>query len=166
MSIRQVRQRCERLLKDVSVPDPFDAETFRDVVANRRGRPIRMIPREQMAGPCGVLVSMTHTDYVFFDSATSPVHRDHIVAHELGHLLCDHVPRQRVGEDLIRTLMPDLDPAMVRRVLARTTYDDVDELEAEIVASLVLAPRRGQRPDGTGNAVIDRLQRSLGATGA
>ena len=162
MSLRDVRQRCEQLLDDCSVPDPFDPIAFRDAIAARRKRPIIMVPRQQMVGPCGVLVSLRHTDYVFFEAGTTAVHRDHIVAHELGHLLCDHVPQERMSEDAIRGLMPDLDPAMVRTALARTTYGEVEEQEAEMIASLALGRRRRQQP--VTDPVMDRLQRTLGAS--
>lgn len=164
MSLREVRRRCERLLEQVDTSEPFDPNAFRDAVAVRRGRPIRMVPHEHMVGPCGVLVSLRDADFVFYEAGTSPVHRDHIVAHELGHLLCDHVPKDQIGDDVLRALMPDLDPAMVRRVLARTTYGDLEEQEAEMVASLVLG--RPRAPEAVDDPVLHRLHRSLGATGA
>lgn len=163
MSLHDVRRRCEQLLDEVDLPEPFDANVFRDTVAARRGRPIRMVPHEHMVGPCGVLVSMRDADFVFYEAGTSPVHRDHIVAHELGHLLCEHVPKDQIRDDVLRTLMPDLDPAMVRRVLARTTYGDVDEQEAEMVASLLLGRPRSLEP--APDPVLHRLHRSLGAAG-
>jgi hypothetical protein len=163
MSLRDVRRRCEHLLDAVDLPEPFDTTTFRDAVAARRGRPIRMVPQERMVGPCGVLVSMQDVDYVFFEATTSRVHRDHIIAHELGHLLCDHVPKDRLGDDVLRALMPDLDPTMVRKALARTSYDDEEEREAEMIASLTVGRRRRGR--SVGDPVLDRLHRSLGAAG-
>ena len=165
MNLREVRHRCERLLEDIDLPNGFDADVFRDAVAARRNRAIRLVPREQMVGPCGVLVSLPTTDYVFFEASTSRVHRDHIVAHELGHLLCDHVPKKRMGDEVIRTLLPDLDPVMVRSALARTTYGEVEEQEAEMIASLALGRRRAVAVDRL-DPVMDRLHRTLGAGGA
>jgi hypothetical protein len=164
MSLREVRRRCERLLDEVDLPDPFDANVFRDAVAERRGRPIRLVPQEHMVGPCGVLVSMQDVDYVFFEGSTSPVHRDHIIAHELGHLLCEHLPKERLGDEVLRALMPDLNPAMVRKALARTSYDGREEREAEMIASLTV----GRRPvhASVSDPALDRLHRSLGATGS
>ncbi len=163
MGLRDVRRRCERVLGSIDLPEPFDANAFCEAVATKRGRPIRMVPQERMVGPCGVLVSMQDADYVFFEAATSPVHQDHIIAHELGHLLCEHVPKDRLGEDVLRALMPDLDPAMVRRALARTSYDVAEEREAEMIASLVVGRR--PRVAASHDPVIDRLHRSLGASG-
>lgn len=164
MSLRDVRRQCERLLDDVGMPDPFDVDAFRVAVARRRGRPIRMVPQQRMVGPCGVLVSLQHEDFVFYEAGTSPVHRDHIIAHELGHLLCDHVPKERLGDDVLQALLPDLDLAMVRRALARTSYGDREEQEAEMIASLTVGRRCDPRP--VADPVLGRLHRSLGASGA
>lgn len=165
MSLRQVRRRCEQTLKDVDVPVPFDGNVFRDVVARRRGRPIRLVAKATGVGPCGVWLSLPESDYVFYEASTSPVHRDHIIAHELGHLLCDHVSHETIPDEVLLSLMPDLDIEVVRRVLARTTYSASEEQEAEMIATLVLE-RSGHPPgpDSTGgDIVLDRLQRTLGA---
>jgi hypothetical protein len=162
VSLRDVRERCSRILDECSVPRPFELDTFRRVVEQRRGRRITLVPRDHMVGPCGVLISLQDADYVFYEAVTSPVHRDHIIVHELGHLLCDHVPQERIGDDVVRFLLPDLDPGMVRRALGRTAYGQVEEQEAEMVASLVLGRPRVERAPT--DPLMDRLQRSLGAS--
>jgi hypothetical protein len=54
------------------------------------------------------------------------------------------------------SLLPSLDPAMVRRVLARAGYSTEEEREAELLASLI---RQQARPGGT---PADRLRSALG----
>jgi hypothetical protein len=93
MDLRAVRRRCESTLRDVSVPSPFDVRAFTATVSSRRGRPIHLLPKSARLGPCGVWLAMPSADYVFFENATSPLHREHIILHELGHLLRNHAPR-------------------------------------------------------------------------
>ncbi|MFD1049571.1 hypothetical protein ACFQ1S_30590, partial [Kibdelosporangium lantanae] len=38
------------------------------------------------------------------------------------------------GEDALRLLAPDIDPAVIRRMLSRTNYSDREEQEAEAIA--------------------------------
>jgi hypothetical protein len=80
MDLRAVRRRCESTLRDVSVPSPFDVRAFTATVSSRRGRPIHLLPKSAPLGPCGVWLAMPSADYVFFENATSPLHREHISA--------------------------------------------------------------------------------------
>ena len=77
-------------------------------------------------------------DYVFYDETTSGLHREHIIAHELAHLMWDHGSAEVVAPELVAALLPDLDPSLVRRMLSRSSYSSVEEQEAEVMASLVL----------------------------
>ncbi len=79
--------------------------------------------------------------YVFYDAATTALHRDHIVLHEVGHMLSGH--SNLLSGEVAQTLVPDLDPGSVESVLGRSHYSDQDEQEAEMIASLIL--RRADR---------------------
>jgi hypothetical protein len=79
---------------------------------------------------------MPSADYVFFENATSPLHREHIILHELGHLLRDHAPKEIIDNRVLRLLLPTLDIDVIRRVMGRTSYSAVEEQEAEMIASL------------------------------
>ncbi|MFZ2510316.1 MAG: hypothetical protein WAW85_04405 [Gordonia sp. (in: high G+C Gram-positive bacteria)] len=75
---------------------------------------------------------------------TTDYHIDHIVGHELGHILLDHRRTPAFGDDharkndLCRQAMPDLDPETVRAVLGRVNCDSDQEREAETFASLLM----------------------------
>jgi hypothetical protein len=108
---------------------------------------------------------------VFFENATSPLHREHIILHELGHLLRDHAPTEVIDDRALRLLLPTLDLDVIRRVMGRTSYSAVEEQEAEMIASLVLdrvqyrtAPREVVS-DSEAAAVIGRLESTLGSAG-
>ncbi len=159
-----VKRRCEDALRGVDLPRPFSIDKLCDVVAERRGRPLRLIPKATDAGPCGLWVAFDDVDYVFYEPGTSDLHRDHIIAHELGHLLCEHEKAQ-IGEGgLLQALFPHLSPALVSRVMGRTTYSALEEQEAELLATLML--QRAGRPalghSGPHAATLDRVSEALG----
>jgi len=170
MDLRSVRRRCESTLRTVTIPDPFEVNEFAAVVSGRRGRRLELLPKQTSAGPCGVWVALRDVDYVFYEPDTSALHRDHIVVHELGHLLRQHEPTECVDDGVLRELFPGLSADMVKRVLGRTSYNDVEEQEAEMIASLVseqvhrrelLKPSNADSDTDIG--LVDRLQSTLGA---
>ncbi len=167
MSLKAVRRRCEATLRQVEVPSPFDVEAFCAALSERRGRRIHLCPMNMGVSPCGVWLALPAADYIFYEDGTTRLHREHIVLHELGHVLSDHVPTDVLDEEVIKALMPDLDLRMVRRVLGRTSYSAVEEQEAEMLASLVLerasratlAEARTAAPEVA--SVLDRLESTL-----
>jgi hypothetical protein len=144
---------------------------FTMTVSRRRGRPIHLLPKSAPVGPCGVWLAMPSADYVFFENATSPLHREHIILHELGHLLRDHAPTEVIDDRALRLLLPTLDLDVIRRVIGRTSYSAVEEQEAEMIASLVLdrvelrAAPRDIVSDSEVAVVIGRLESTLGSPG-
>jgi hypothetical protein len=143
-----LRRRCERLLKGIRIPHPFDLDAFCAEVAARRGRPLHRRPVHGLSAgaPCGLWVATGEADHVFYDPGTSPLHAEHIVLHELAHILSGH-SIGTIGGDGLAVLFPDLDPSTVRRVLGRVSYTTAQEREAEMMASLIRA--RSERPPGT-----------------
>lgn len=87
---------------------------------------------------CGVVVSAPDRDLIVYAKYTSRTHQRHIVSHELAHLLLEHDASPSISVQASQAALPHLDPAMVKRVLAgRSSYQAVDEEEAELVASLI-----------------------------
>ncbi|MFC5919079.1 hypothetical protein [Streptomyces pulveraceus] len=115
---------------------------------------------------CGLWLSTETDDHIFFETRTSPLHQEHIVLHEIGHLLFDH---QMLGDGDhagIGALLPDLSPRLVQRLLARTNYSTRQEQEAEMLASLIrthaAARGRGRGPQRC--ATTERAELALGIT--
>ncbi|MFD4669439.1 hypothetical protein ACFWNN_06850 [Lentzea sp. NPDC058450] len=132
-------RRCERIASTVDLPDPFDVKMVFARIAEQRGRPIELIPlRTRPGAPCGVLAATDRADYVFYTRDTSPLHQQHILLHELGHLLCGHAEGHALSDQVAAMLTPNLPVELVRRVLGRTTYLWEHEQEAELVASLIV----------------------------
>ncbi|MEV6704200.1 hypothetical protein [Micromonospora wenchangensis] len=168
-----VLRRCvglvRRLDRAVGIPRPFELEEFLDRWSRyRAGRPVSLFPMtdaELPANTCGLWLALPDRDIVGFPMAAPRNHRDHIVLHEVGHMLATHADGLAGPVDGFSGLVPDLDPAMVRSVLGRSAYDDVQEQEAELIASLIMhrsltvAPRLPVA--GRIGMVIERLERTL-----
>jgi hypothetical protein len=148
----RLRRRCLARLRDLPLPAPFDVRTLCDQIAARRGRPIRLVPMAGLTGVCGLWIATDTTDLVCYERDTTRPHQDHIILHELSHLLCEHFP---VG--LPGALLPDLDPAMVRTVLGRAGYSTAEEREAETLASLI----RQRATTRAGDTLHTRLHDAL-----
>ncbi|WP_103355656.1 hypothetical protein [Amycolatopsis sp. CA-128772] len=148
-------RRLRKLVRGLDVPVPFDVRTFAGRIAAHRGRPIHLMPVTGLTGVCGLWIATDAADIIFHEQGTPPAHQEHILLHELSHLLCDHYP---VSMDLAaqaQELLPSLDPALVRRVLGRTGYSTDEEREAEMLATLI------RQRVHTGTTLSDRLRNAF-----
>jgi hypothetical protein len=142
LRLNRVRRRCRARLRELTLPDPFDLTELCRSVSISRGRPlhVRGIPGPaSRARPCGIWIATDEDDWIFVDQQTSPLHRQHLVLHELAHMLCGHATSGLPENDMLRRLFPDLSPAMVKTMLSRRSYQSEYEREAELLASLIVA---------------------------
>lgn len=168
MNLRQLRRLCAARVEAFELPSPFDVHKFCQSVERVRGRAIHLIARSLPTGsPSGLCVSTNTGDYIFYESETSALHQEHIILHEVGHLICEHHAPFVAGAELSQMLLPDLDPSMVQRVLGRTCYPMWAEQEAEMIASLILARVERRRVEAFQHVprdvapVVARVERSL-----
>jgi hypothetical protein len=156
--MESLRRRCERRLRGVRIPQPFDLDAFCREIEDRRGRRLlrRAVPGLSSHAPCGIWIGTPEADHVFFDPGTSPLHAEHIVLHELAHILSGH---NLDGDGSLASLFPDLDPATVTRILGRVGYTTVQEREAEMMAALLRG--RSARPPRT---TLGRVAHTFGFT--
>lgn len=148
MRERDLRRRCRRLLNELDIRPPLDITELCRRVGDRRGRPIRLVPHPiPVPGPSGVWISTRTADYILYQRQTTKAHQDHIVLHELGHILAGHrgedvllpaAPCPHHGPGELREKYPDLAPEAVHRALRRTSYGTEQEREAETVATIIL----------------------------
>lgn len=150
-----LRRRCAARLREIDIPVPFDIGVFCERIAANRGRPIKLLPMAGLTGVCGLWVATDTADLIFYEQDTTPPHREHIVLHELSHVLCDHYPASLSLAEQAKLLLPNLDPALVQRVLGRAGYSSEEEREAEMLASLI---RQQARSDST---LTDRLRNAF-----
>jgi Zn-dependent peptidase ImmA (M78 family) len=88
-------------------------------------------------GPFGAWLAAKDADYILYQQETSKAHQDHIIVHELSHMLAEHASDEG-DDDLLVSLYPDLAPDAVRQALRRPGYGDQHEREAETVATIIL----------------------------
>ncbi|MCX2968551.1 MULTISPECIES: hypothetical protein [Streptomyces] len=156
-----LRRECRRFVHDLALPPARGIRELLPAVEARTGHPIRVAsaPVDSALGICGMwLRTVEGVDIVFVHEQTTRAHQDHILAHEVAHILREHRggPEQTVSH----RLFPSLDPSVVARMLGRTDYAYRDEREAELIGSYLQqhvhrpAPAAGE---GTGEPVADTL---------
>jgi hypothetical protein len=140
MLFTRLVQDCERRLRTLHLPPSASMTALCAHIGGLRGRPIQLVPVDLGgAQPSGLWVAVAEVDVIAYELATSRLHQKHIIAHELAHIICDHRTVEPLDDDTARMLFPDLDPQLVRNSLRRNSYADVQEMEAEITASIILA---------------------------
>jgi hypothetical protein len=162
---KRLWRRCRELADAVPVPAPFRTDTFVEAVAAHRGRPIELMPAPATTGaPCGLLMTTDRADYILYPVDTTELHQQHILMHELAHLLCGHTGGTEIDAAATRALMPNLSPELVRRVLGRTVYSEAEEQEAELLASLIAqrVARLPRPPSGPAPDEVVKLARLFG----
>jgi hypothetical protein len=149
--------RFQELIRQVPIPAPWDTLEFVRTVADYRGRPIILsqIDAATLAGTgcgtgSGLWIAREHDDLILYGADTE-WHADHIIAHELAHMLLGH-GEDAVGDTVgledvpLQTLMPSLSMDAIKSVLGRSDYTLDRERDAETFADLVMVeatlPRR------------------------
>jgi Zn-dependent peptidase ImmA (M78 family) len=119
-----IRRRCRQRVRELGIvaPVPFTIDAVCHQVAEHTGRPILLFTMPLApTDPSGLWVSTVDADFVVTAPDTTPILRQHVVYHELGHIILGH-----------RGL-----PRAVGQVLARSSYDEQDEREAETCADVL-----------------------------
>lgn len=143
------------MLDDLRLPARADLDGLCEHLAQVRERPLRVVPVAMVEQPCGMWIATRDADWIFVDADTTPAHQEHIILHEIGHLVCGHSG----GSHDVASFFPDIDPELVLAMLARTTYSDEQEQQAEVMAYLLAETLRA--PSGDADDVASRIADSL-----
>ena len=155
------------LARTLPIPVPWNRDVFIENLARQRGRPIRLIPTDTSAfteSPCGLWLVRDDDDLIFHQTGTSDYHIDQIVCHEIGHMVLGHAGGRQPGTDstpnveMLRKLLPDIDPTAVQSVLGRKVFVDDQERGAEMFANMLMiaAVEAGERKSMMRNAFFHR----------
>nr|WQM80049.1 toxin [Streptomyces sp.] len=174
--LKRLRKAGAQRIADLDLPEVADVAELCRYLGEIRERPITLVPMPiPTSHPCGMWVAARDEDLIFFDANTTSAHQEHIILHELGHIICCHRGAGWLDEASARLLFPNLDPDIVRDMLLRATYDDVQEQEAEIIAYLLSqrlgggaeahgTPPAEEAADGAASgrdATLSRIERTL-----
>jgi hypothetical protein len=172
--------RCEALIGEIALPDPFDMRVLCDRLGSVWGSTVCLYPtRTAPSGPCGMWVSLQIGgrlyDVFAYERDATPWHQAQMIFHEIGHRMLGHAGETELPLDtreLVEHLMPTLDPGLIKRTLgcARepSAYDDPREKEAEYIGARLLDRAYGWRagplaPDAPADLL--RLHSALRASG-
>ncbi|MEU6074699.1 hypothetical protein [Micromonospora sp. NPDC047074] len=179
----RLRAECEERLTEIEalIPVPWQTEEFLRRLGEARGRTIvlRTVEADPDA-PCGVYLAIGDVDTLVVPARTDPYHRDHVLAHEIAHMLFDLEPghgEAAAGESSVidreyaQALFPDIPPELIKALLGRRGYGNRVERRAELFAELLLervrerqsAAEQGQEAGLTREQqeIAERLSRAL-----
>lgn len=162
-----LQRRSQSILDQLDLPQPFSVEALCAHLSRKRRRPIHLHalqPQVISKSVCGLWLATDTDDHIFYEQQTTKLHQEHIILHEIAHLLFDHYSLDTRSTEDLTGLFADLSPRTIQRLLARTSYPTVQEQEAEMLASLirtVTARARESPPTG----VLGELEAALGVGG-
>lgn len=139
----ELRARCAArvtdLLHHVPLPNPWDANEFLNQLERRRGREIDLCAVPWTSGDStGAWKRNADHDLIAYAANTTSIHQDHIILHEVGHMVFDHRGQCVLSERQARRLAPHLRPAAFAHLL-NTASHRIEEAEAETFATMILA---------------------------
>ncbi|RRQ28629.1 hypothetical protein DK926_07245 [Rhodococcus sp. Eu-32] len=133
------RLRRQRLLRGMSVPDPFSIDRLCDEVTDVTGRPLRVESAALPYGVAGALFRSETSDVIVHDQALPRLARLNTILHEVGHVILGHDSAR--GDDVepieFSVLMPDA-VANFRCSARRTDFTTGPERDAELFARATL----------------------------
>ncbi|MFI9238047.1 hypothetical protein [Streptomyces sp. NPDC053079] len=101
MTGKHVRAEAEELVMRLpDLPRPWDVEVLCRSLAQLRGRPLTLHPMDLPAMPFGLWFDDGSGDRIIYRSSATGYYRDHIVLHEICHMLAGHgkPPEELLGE--------------------------------------------------------------------
>lgn len=172
------RARLHTLESWTHLQDITDVQALCAVISAHTGRRIHLESWRLTTDVAGIWFASGGTDYIFYaQDATSP-HQEHIILHEVAHILSGHAQAPIDAQALHDAYFPHLDHDVVHLAFSRSCYDSRSEREAEVLASLIeqrwrmarleAAPPSAVSDDANGpaDADIQRVREHLDAFAA
>ncbi|UQI45537.1 hypothetical protein M1P56_14855 [Streptomyces sp. HU2014] len=89
----QLHRRCQAVLDQLTLPRPFSIDALCEELSRSRDRPLHLhaLPDQAADGNiCGLWLATPTDDHIFYEQRTTQIHQEHIILHEIGHMLFDH----------------------------------------------------------------------------
>ncbi|MBF6191195.1 hypothetical protein [Nocardia implantans] len=144
--------------RTVPLPNPWNLTAYLAAVAAHRGRSISLhpVPKAMLAdtgcGGGGLWVARKHDDIIVYDAAATGRNADHVILHEVGHMLLGHDKDRERGNPVppsLAVILPSISPRSIEHVLGRADFGVDREREAEVFADMTMVystlPRRRRR---------------------
>ncbi|MEU1824125.1 hypothetical protein ABZ502_17065 [Streptomyces abikoensis] len=137
VSESELRRATRREMRLLGIKPPLNVETLCQAIGEKLGRPIELRPWPlPKPGPLGVMAETDVAYVILYQAETTRLHQEHIILHEIGHILGDH---QGITLDVSQNLaVAGLKDSAVRRILGRCSYDSGQECQAELFATIML----------------------------
>jgi hypothetical protein len=123
------------------LPNPWDIAVLCDQLAEQRGRPLLLRPVDLPAFPFGLWYDDGQRDHVFYRARLAGFHRDHVILHELCHMIADHNRHSRS----LRQGEKESDVSTLILRAAGNPHSAIQEEIAELFATQILFSVRKQR---------------------
>lgn len=169
---RRLRRQCRLLLRELDIQPPLDVRVLTQRLAATRGRKIQLLEYPlPVPGPFGMWYGLSDRDVIWYQQGTAAWHQEHIILHELGHLLAGHPSDAEVDDEMTAEIAANPPAGIDPRELGggasrrrRTCYDDQREREAELTATTIqewASVLRRNRVYGHGEGEEEQISRSL-----
>jgi hypothetical protein len=175
---KEMRRLCGELVAELTLPAPARPEELYgalcDAMSRRRGRPVHFRTAAFPPGTAsGLWLDMNDQDVVVVEERTAPDHQLVILGHELWHMKAGHCSHHVEGAAVAARLLSDeadLEDT-VRRIAARTRFDEGEEQDAESFGLLLASKCRtwlagsSSRGPVQRDRLAGRIEASLGYLG-
>lgn len=147
VELTAIQRRCDSLAAGLCPPMPWSLDGFVDHIRELRNRRILLYAQPLPAGVSSFWFRSRSADHIVYArDAQSPHHRDHLVMHEISHMLLGH---DGIPVTLLRS------PAAVRNL-----HSGPVETEAEFLATAIAARWRPSGPQPRVDADVGRVMRT------
>ncbi|MFC9131936.1 hypothetical protein ACFT4A_34580 [Streptomyces sp. NPDC057099] len=158
-------------LRSLGIRPPLDMEKLAKALGERRGRRsiLRPFPLE-VPGPSGMWLELPEADLIVYQQETTRLHQRQIILHELLHIIVSEWEGETVADSAIdfveewASLIPIVDPKLIRRICLRCSYDDEQECSVELAATIILewSSVVDELPPLSDDPEVRRVQAALG----
>ncbi|MGW7292816.1 hypothetical protein ACWGIB_10575 [Streptomyces xiamenensis] len=143
-----------RELRSLGATHPLNVEELCDALGKRRGRTLYLRPAPlAKPGPSGYWAEYETFDVILYQQETTRLHQEHIILHEVGHILVaeeeegapvnaeetSHDPDH--GTNSVEgwaEMLPVFGESAIKRLARRCSYEDGEECQVELAATIIM----------------------------